>query len=198
MSAPFIIPFNNNPASTSIKTASYTIPAGKYAKIYGANIYISEALGANPATQTRLSPSFQIDGQVISSNLHITITATSSTTGTRTITYPSVENISDNIYVSSSTNNTNNILSFSLLRYSRDTILVTANGTTTTATDLTPSFTSSMIFQISTSVTNATTYTAKASIKNNESKDFWIPSGTVISIPLGTAKYIIEEYNQIS
>jgi hypothetical protein len=33
MSAPFIIPFDNNPASTSIKTTSYTIPAGKYARV---------------------------------------------------------------------------------------------------------------------------------------------------------------------
>jgi len=31
MSAPFVIPFNNNPSSVSVKTASYTIPAGKYA-----------------------------------------------------------------------------------------------------------------------------------------------------------------------
>lgn len=31
MPAPFIIPFNNNPSATSVKTASYTIPAGKYA-----------------------------------------------------------------------------------------------------------------------------------------------------------------------
>jgi len=33
MSAPFIIPFDNNPSSTSIKTTAYTIPAGKYARV---------------------------------------------------------------------------------------------------------------------------------------------------------------------
>jgi hypothetical protein len=34
MPAPFIIPFNNNPSSTTVKTTSYTIPAGKYAQLY--------------------------------------------------------------------------------------------------------------------------------------------------------------------
>lgn len=33
MSAPFIIPFNFQPESISVKTASYTVPAGKYAYI---------------------------------------------------------------------------------------------------------------------------------------------------------------------
>lgn len=33
MSAKLIVPFDNNPASTSIKTTSYTIPAGKYARV---------------------------------------------------------------------------------------------------------------------------------------------------------------------
>lgn len=33
MSAPFIVPFNFQPVSVSVKTASYTIPAGKYARV---------------------------------------------------------------------------------------------------------------------------------------------------------------------
>ena len=43
MPAPFIIPFNNNPLSTTIKNASYTIPAGKYAKIipHGSKLLIN-------------------------------------------------------------------------------------------------------------------------------------------------------------
>lgn len=33
MSAPFIVPFNFQPASVSVKTGSYAIPAGFYAKV---------------------------------------------------------------------------------------------------------------------------------------------------------------------
>jgi outer membrane lipoprotein SlyB len=34
MSAPFIVPFNFQPVSVSVKTGSYTIPSGKYARVY--------------------------------------------------------------------------------------------------------------------------------------------------------------------
>lgn len=33
MSAPFIIPFDNNPVSVSVVTSSYTIPSGKFARV---------------------------------------------------------------------------------------------------------------------------------------------------------------------
>lgn len=33
MSAPIIVPFNNQPALTSFKTTSYTIPSGRYARV---------------------------------------------------------------------------------------------------------------------------------------------------------------------
>lgn len=34
MSSRVFVPFDNNPTSVSVKTESYTIPAGKYAKVY--------------------------------------------------------------------------------------------------------------------------------------------------------------------
>lgn len=34
MTSRVIMPFNNNPSSVSVKTTSYTIPAGKYAQVY--------------------------------------------------------------------------------------------------------------------------------------------------------------------
>lgn len=33
MSAPYIVPFNFQPVAISVKTTSYTIPAGKYARV---------------------------------------------------------------------------------------------------------------------------------------------------------------------
>ena len=34
MSSRILVPFDNNPAAVSVKTASYTIPAGRFAKVY--------------------------------------------------------------------------------------------------------------------------------------------------------------------
>lgn len=34
MSAPMIIPFNHEPVTSTIKTSNYTVPSGKYARVY--------------------------------------------------------------------------------------------------------------------------------------------------------------------
>lgn len=34
MTAPLVVPFNFNPTSVSVRTSSYTIPAGRYAKVF--------------------------------------------------------------------------------------------------------------------------------------------------------------------
>lgn len=56
MSSPIYIPsssgFNNNPSSTSVKVASYTIPAGKYARVV-ANLEGSATLTINGTTALR-------------------------------------------------------------------------------------------------------------------------------------------------
>jgi len=56
MSSPIYIPsssgFNNNPSSTTVRTASYTIPAGKYARVV-ANLEGSATLTINGTTALR-------------------------------------------------------------------------------------------------------------------------------------------------
>ena len=198
MSSKVLIPFNNNPASTSVKTASYTIPAGKYAKIYNTGVWLNDSLGANPTTATKLSPSIQIDGKTIPSSLYLQVTATSSTAATRTITYPNVEINTQNIYAFASSNQTSNPLNVSITRFGNATFTVTAAAASVSSTDNTSNFTSSVVFQIAAAVIGSTTYTARVSIENSEKKDFWLPSGTVITVPIGTGRYILEEYNNIS
>jgi hypothetical protein len=55
MSAPFFIPFNFQPASVSVKTASYTIPAGRYAyvvaNVEGTGTFTIDAATALRSTQ---------------------------------------------------------------------------------------------------------------------------------------------------
>jgi len=198
MAAPIVVPFNFNPASTSIKAASYTIPTGKYAKIYNTGVWLSDSLGANPTTQTKASPSIQIDGEPIPSSLYLQVTATSSTVATRTITYPNVEINSANIYAFASSNQASNPLNVSITRFAGSTLTATGAGSSGNASDSNASFTSTVIFQIAAAIISATTYTGRVYIENSEKKDFWIPSGTVITIPLGAGRYILEEYNQIS
>lgn len=56
MSSPIYIPssagFNNNPLSTTVRTASYTIPAGRYARVV-ANLEGSATLTINGTTALR-------------------------------------------------------------------------------------------------------------------------------------------------
>jgi len=55
MAAPFIVPFNFQPDSTTIKTTSYTVPSGKYANItvYYEGTETQTATGANLTLNNR-------------------------------------------------------------------------------------------------------------------------------------------------
>jgi hypothetical protein len=52
MSAPFIVPFNFQPDSVSVITSSYTIPAGKYARVV-VNLEGSATVTINGTTALR-------------------------------------------------------------------------------------------------------------------------------------------------
>ena len=197
MASRLIIPFNNCPSSTAVRTASYTIPSGKYAKIYNTGVWLSDSLGANPATQTKSFPSVQIDGAAISGSLYLHVTASSSTVATRTITYP-VDINSQNIFASAQTSQSAQTLNMSINRFAGAVLTASAAATTVTATETIASYASSIQFQIVATNTVSTNFIGRVSIENSEKKDFWIPSGTVITIPIGTGRYILEEYNNIS
>ena len=52
MPAPLIIPFDNNPQSVTVITSSYTVPAGKFARVHY-NLEGSSTLTVNGATAVR-------------------------------------------------------------------------------------------------------------------------------------------------
>lgn len=52
MSSPLVIPFDHNPIAISVKTASYTIPVGRYARVI-ANLEGSATITINGATALR-------------------------------------------------------------------------------------------------------------------------------------------------
>jgi hypothetical protein len=54
MSAPIIVPFDNNPASVLVITSSYTVPSGKFARVYaeaenGGGFFINGGLAVSTA-----------------------------------------------------------------------------------------------------------------------------------------------------
>ena len=65
MSAPFIVPFNNQPTAVSVKTGSYTIPAGKYARVV-VNLEGSATFTINGATALRGTQNVILSGAALS------------------------------------------------------------------------------------------------------------------------------------
>jgi hypothetical protein len=181
MSAPFVIPFNNCPVSVSVKTASYTVPAGKYALTYssspfftvnGANLYPSGGLattGGMSATSI---------GNVIG-HLGYYVTACTVTrsgtggsiAGSAGWGFGSVSGVSN--YLSSITVPVSGAASFALTTgYAQGgNIWTQATGTNNSPVTISVSFLA---------------YTG--------AMESWVPFGTV----LNGSNYIVMEYNQIS
>jgi len=87
MSSPIVIPFNFQPVETSVKTANYTIPVGRYARIAHVSSNLNST--ANNANLTLATGSISLNGSVIV-RAPVTYTlAGFGTTTTRTITAPS-------------------------------------------------------------------------------------------------------------
>ena len=57
MSAPYIIPFNNQPSATGTQTGTYTVPAGKYARVNISNCLLPVLNG------TALYANINVDGR---------------------------------------------------------------------------------------------------------------------------------------
>jgi hypothetical protein len=68
MAAPYIIPFNHQPVSTGSQTGTYTVPAGKYARVNinncllpvlnGTALYVNIGIGANSGATSTSTPFF--------------------------------------------------------------------------------------------------------------------------------------------
>lgn len=168
MSAPFVIPFNNCPISVSVKTASYTIPAGKYAEVYvevdSGGIFTINAVNA---VVTAAFVNVDVSGS-----------------GSASYTVPtgfmaSINGFSSNAYGVNI--NGNGASSESASKHSNSINLGPA-GTAVATVSLNPCSIQGL---------------ATPSNSTNRQATFWVPTGTVIS-GSGNWKAVVQEYNVIS
>jgi len=183
MAAPIVVPFNNNPASISIKTASYTIPAGKYAivspksaffTLNGVDVFsIDQSFSYTETSASAVIRYFVSDGA---------FSFITSISGTRT------GNTSAGS-VTLSAGSTNSFTSSGYTSLNR-----TLNGTSSASNIQIPTGT----LYVSSSNSNSGLYTwtinVTGKILQTKVTDLWVPSGSV----LAGNNYIVTEYNQIS
>lgn len=86
MSAPYIVPFNNEPIAISVKTGSYTIPSGRFAKITvnieGTGTFTINGVLAFRGVQSTLLSSLEIYGSnLYARNIKVDIGSNDGKTG---------------------------------------------------------------------------------------------------------------------
>jgi hypothetical protein len=181
MSASFIVPFNQQPVSTSVKTTSYTIPAGKYARVTG-KITSDNSFSTATGTLGFLA----IDGSPVQyvNNYGINRVWSTGLTNFFTIPTQSSGNMTywiQNTGAGATAFTINGVFSISLA----------AGATSTGSFNVTPGD------QLNFSV--AQTGRFYGAVIGNKSIDIslWVPAGTVLTgsvLPI----WVVEEYNMIS
>jgi hypothetical protein len=213
MAAPIVLPFNNNPASTSIKTAAYTIPSGKYARVK--NLHGDLTIDTIPhyvvlQSFTRVLSSGSgtdiLDADDSIDFVKATRTCTSSNAANICAASYYVGAFQVNLFVILNSANfspsipTTNIYydaSFTTTRTSYIAMpklfqqIPYTQGATTAVTM--SSFTGALGLGFSTA-RNTGTVTHSAFSAKYDKNEFWVASGTV----LDGVKFLVTEYNQIS
>lgn len=171
MSAPFIVPFNFQPVSVSVKTTSYTIPSGKYAYVF-VEVYSGGIFTINAVNSITSDPFLNIDYAGTSTAIY-TVPA-----GYRAIIPVIGSTSTDNFYI-----NGNTAAAFS----------AGAGHPTGVNIEIGPSgtLTSGSTF------IKAVSGVAIPSNATHKETSFWLPTGTVLS---GTSNWraTVMEYNMIS
>lgn len=196
MSSRILIPFDNNPVSVSVKTASYTVPSGKYALIAPLFGIQSYALNAANVASTKTFTESEVSLLVNSEPFYhfpFTVSGTVSRSVAGTASY------SFNIP-----------LELSYFHYVF--IASQTGGATTTANSRVNgavvasqpednwSIRESFVVSVQTSGTIVPAGTSVYSLFINpetERNNLWVTSGTVLSCPIG-CRYSVTEYNVIS
>jgi len=172
MSAPFIIPFNNQPVSASVKTSSYTIPSGKYALV------------------KTLTPRLSIDGVDI--NPLRTVTGSVPNSTSVTVNYDlSIETNTSLISTANfSTSGTGTYINV----FSGGYVLFSASASSTFITN--GAHFGNIRVQMGQTTTGNRSYSFSLNFypEISSQTSFWVNSGTVIN----GASYVVEEFNVIS
>lgn len=202
MSAPFIVPFNFQPVSTTIKTASFTVPAGKYGLIKMLVFTLVDTtytLAANTSgtkTVTEDECMLFINGvsaiaypYAISSVVNI---SSNGTLRSATIQMPASYGLCQ-IAIRQVASTTGTPSGSCAIQYNTTTIVTAALNTG--AAGIGNCTLNS--YQNGSSSTFSSTVTQAFSPLNYSQSDAWVKSGDVITIPTG-GKFIFTEYNMIS
>jgi hypothetical protein len=193
MSSPIVIPFNFQPVETSVKTANYTIPVGRYARASFSFSSIPQTNASN-ANLTIPTASFGVNGVVLGRGVSTGRLVISNNSTLRTVAAPS----------SGSTR-----MYFNILSGAQSTVNIEGEGnnsfgTSTTFQNYLSQNGAIEIFHRSTTVMTITNSSSNFSHYNfiyypelKLVQDFlWLRAGDIIN--LTNASAFVEEYNQIS
>jgi len=192
MSSPIVIPFNFQPVTTSVKTANYTIPTGRYARVIPSFPSIATTTVAN-TNLTIPSVSFGINGEILSRGE--SIGRITSLNAARTITVPSsgyVEFLTISPTGSATQASITNI----------DGLAVGQNLNSPAAGSFGTWATIPFIRGGTITITNILSspniliHFRPTLAQRREGAYFWLNSGDIIN--LSNASAFVEEYNQIS
>lgn len=173
MSAPFIVPFNFQPVAVSVKTTSYTIPAGKYAQVF-IEVYSGGIFTINAVNSITSDPFLNIDYAGTAIGTIYTVPA-----GYRAIIPAIGSSGADNFSVNGNTSATFNTSANVLL--TGVNIEIGPSGTLASAG----------------SGSKAVSGVAIPSNATHKETTFWLPTGTVLS-GTGNWRATVMEYNMIS
>jgi len=169
MTAPLVVPFNFQPVSVSVKTASYTIPAGQYAYVVA---YLQDG------------GSFTIDGSTVLVSKSGGLSARSGTlTGGQSFTVAANNRWEGQILYTSGTNVSIGGVS-----------ITSPSGTMVTGIVLGPS---AVITHTGTNQTVYSGVEIPEENFTEISEGFWVPTGTVIN-GAGDWRATVSLYNQIT
>ena len=201
MSAPFIIPFNHQPVSTSIKTSAYTIPSGKYARVIPLNWNGTWSIPNNSNGLTYTDAGFDFNGSIISTqNYSVTYSMTSSSQANRInyIISPAFSGVNCNYYAYNPSTGTSSLSTEHVTGSSTLTYGASGSGTAGSyyaAYTLIPKINRLII--VSYPANNISqTFRGMFSCEM-AAEPFWVTEGDVLNSN-GYGSFLIEEYNKIS
>jgi len=204
MAAPIIIPFDNNPASTSIKTTSYTIPNGKFARVRDMSgdltldnnpVYFILTTKSVTTSSNQYTYFYYIDNEVHDFVI-FSCSSTISNAGNLLNLYSTAGciNSADNTLSSIQVSTVSSNASFTGNRtikyfYGNRNIPLSYGALTAAAAPIRTLGSWSVLLSRSSGTVGFSLQLCKSVLE-----EFWIPSGSVLS---GT-KYLVTEYNNIS
>jgi len=173
MSAPFFLPFNFQPVSVSVKTGSYTIPAGKYARVTvevdSGGIFTINTINACTSAGFIAIDQANASLAALSYSVPTDYRGSAAFSSTLTDTYSIAGN---------------------------STININTNSSSPVGIDLGPGSVYSMPGGVASNAKGIHGVAIPSNATNRQAT-YWLPTGTVIN-GSGNWRAVVEEYNQIT